>query len=112
MSPEAWTQTCVLMVTEFGRTVHINGTNGTDHGTGGACFLLGGAVKGGRVLADWPGLKKASLLDERDLMPTMDLRSVAKGVLLEHMGVPEARLAEHVFPNSSAAHPLRGLIRA
>lgn len=111
MTPDAWSKTAVLMVTEFGRTVSINGTNGTDHGTGGACFLLGGAVKGGRVIADWPGLKRANLRDERDLKPTTDLRSVAKAVLREHMGVSDASLATQIFPNSGGARPLEGLIR-
>ncbi|XOV85080.1 MAG: DUF1501 domain-containing protein [bacterium] len=110
MNTAAWAQTAVFMVTEFGRTVHVNGTNGTDHGTAGAAFLLGGAVKGGRVHADWPGLKTAQLRDERDLMPTTDLRAVAKGILLEHMGVSEAAL-EVVFPRSSEIKPVTGLIR-
>ena len=110
MSPEVWAKTAVLMVTEFGRTVRINGTGGTDHGTGGAAFLLGGAVKGGRVIADWPGLKDANLLDGRDLKPTTDLRSVAKAVLREHMGVNDGALGT-IFPNSAGAKPLDGLIR-
>lgn len=111
MTPEAWSQTVVMMVTEFGRTVHVNGTNGTDHGTAGAGFLLGGAVKGGRVLADWPGLKAANLRDERDLNATTDLRAVAKGVLLGHMGVKESALGT-IFPDSALTKPVEGLIRA
>jgi uncharacterized protein (DUF1501 family) len=110
MAPDAWDKTVVMLVTEFGRTVHINGTNGTDHGTGGAAFLLGGAVKGGRVIADWPGLRTADLLDERDLRPTTDLRSVAKGVLRDHMGVGEGALMT-VFPDSESARTMDGLIR-
>ena len=69
-------------MTEFGRTVAMNGTAGTDHGTGGAAFLFGGAVNGGRVLADWPGLRPNDLLEGRDLRPTTDLRAVMKGVLV------------------------------
>ena len=84
----------------------------TDHGTGGCAFLLGGAVRGGRVIADWPGLGRTALLDNRDLKPTLDLRSVFKTVLDEHMHVDANTLAKRVFPDSSGARPLQGLIRA
>jgi uncharacterized protein (DUF1501 family) len=107
-----WPQTAVLVVTEFGRTAAVNGTRGTDHGTGGCAFLVGGAVRGGRVIADWPGLGPAALLDNRDLKPTLDLRSVFKGVLDEHMHVDANTLAKRVFPDSSGARPLQGLVRA
>jgi uncharacterized protein (DUF1501 family) len=107
-----WPQTAVLVVTEFGRTAAVNGTRGTDHGTGGCAFLVGGAVRGGRVIADWPGLSPRSLLDNRDLLPTLDLRSVFKGVLHEHLHVDANTLAKRVFPDSSGARPLQGLIRA
>ncbi len=69
-----WSDTAILVVTEFGRTARVNGTTGTDHGTGTVAFLLGGAVRGGRVLADWPGLGPAQLRDGRDLAPTIDVR--------------------------------------
>jgi uncharacterized protein (DUF1501 family) len=107
-----WQQTAVLIVTEFGRTAAVNGTRGTDHGTGGCAFLVGGAVQGGQVVADWPGLRRAALLDNRDLRPTLDLRSVFKTVLDEHMHVDANTLAKRVFPDSSGARPLPGLIRA
>ena len=107
-----WAQTAVLVVTEFGRTAAMNGTRGTDHGTGGCAFLAGGAVRGGRVIADWPGLSRTALLDNRDLRPTLDLRSVFKAVLDEHLRVDAKTLAARVFPDSSGAHPLQGLIRA
>jgi uncharacterized protein (DUF1501 family) len=107
-----WPQTAVLVVTEFGRTAAVNGTRGTDHGTGGCAFLIGGAVRGGQVIADWPGLSRGNLLDGRDLKPTLDLRSVFKGVLDEHMHVDANTLANRVFPDSSGARPLKGLIRA
>ena len=107
-----WPQTAVLVVTEFGRTAAVNGTRGTDHGTGGCAFLLGGAVHGGQVIADWPSLRRTALLDNRDLQPTLDLRSVFKAVLDEHMHVDANTLAKRVFPDSSGARPLRGLIRA
>ena len=77
----AWSRTVVLVMTEFGRTVRVNGTRGTDHGTGTVAFVLGGAVAGGRVQANWPGLARANLFEDRDLQPTADLRSVAKGLL-------------------------------
>jgi uncharacterized protein (DUF1501 family) len=107
-----WPQTAVLVVTEFGRTAAMNGTRGTDHGTGGCAFLAGGAVRGGRVIADWPGLAPAGLLDNRDLRPTLDLRSVFKAVLDEHMHVDARTLATRIFPDSSGARPLQGLMRA
>ena len=107
-----WPQTAVLVVTEFGRTAAMNGTRGTDHGTGGCAFLAGGAVRGGRVIADWPGLSRAALLDNRDLRPTLDLRSVFKAVLDEHLRVDARSLATRIFPDSSGARPLQGLIRA
>jgi uncharacterized protein (DUF1501 family) len=107
-----WPQTAVLVVTEFGRTAAMNGTRGTDHGTGGAAFLVGGAVSGGRVIADWPGLARTALLDNRDLRPTLDLRSLFKAVLDEHMRVDAKTLATRVFPDSSGARPLQGLMRA
>jgi uncharacterized protein (DUF1501 family) len=107
-----WEQTAVLVVTEFGRTAAMNGTRGTDHGTGSCAFLAGGAVRGGRVIADWPGLAPNALLENRDLKPTLDLRSVFKGVLDEHLHLDGKSLTTRVFPDSFAAPALRGLIRA
>ena len=107
---EAWKDTAVAVVTEFGRTARENGADGTDHGTGTVAFLLGGAVMGGRVIADWPGLKDSQLLDGRDLAPTTDLRAVLKGVLSDHLGLSAATLAEKVFPGSENVKPYQGLI--
>jgi uncharacterized protein (DUF1501 family) len=107
-----WRDTAVLIATEFGRTAAMNGTRGTDHGTGTCCFALGGAISGGRILADWPGLARADLLEGRDLKPTSDLRSVFKGVLADHLKIGRARLEETVFPDSANAKPLQGLIKA
>jgi uncharacterized protein (DUF1501 family) len=107
-----WARTAVLVVTEFGRTAAVNGTRGTDHGTGGCAFLAGGAVRGGRVIAEWPGLARTALLENRDLRPTLDLRSVFKGVLDEHLRIDSGTVATRVFPNSNGARPLQGLIRA
>jgi len=108
----AWADTAVLLATEFGRTAATNGTRGTDHGTATASFLLGGAVQGGRVLADWPGLSARALYQGRDLKPTADLRSVLKGVLSEHLLVASGALESTVFPNSNDARPIKGLFRA
>ncbi len=106
-----WSDTAVLLITEFGRTAAINGTRGTDHGTATAAFLVGGAVAGGRVVSDWPGLAAHNLYQGRDLAATLDLRSVLKGILDEHLQVP-ARALDEVFPDSAAARALRGLVRA
>ncbi|HTQ36200.1 MAG TPA: DUF1501 domain-containing protein [Steroidobacteraceae bacterium] len=107
-----WDRTVVLIATEFGRTAAVNGTRGTDHGTGAAAFLLGGAVRGGRVVGQWPGLKNSQLYQGRDLMPTTDLRSVMKSVLRDHLQVPEKLLDSEVFPDSAAARCLPDLLRA
>jgi len=107
-----WERTVVMAVTEFGRTVHVNGSGGTDHGTGGAAFLAGGAIAGGRVHADWPGLARRDLLDGRDLRPTTDLRSAFKSVLIAHLGIDEAAVERDIFPASGDARPLDGLTRA
>jgi len=108
----AWRETAVLVVTEFGRTVRPNGTAGTDHGTGGAAFLLGGRVAGGRVVAQWPGLSDAALYEGRDLAPTTDMRALFKAVLVDHLGLPEADVSGRVFPGSDNVTRLRGLFRA
>ncbi len=105
-----WQDTVVVIATEFGRAVAINGTEGTDHGTGTIAILLGGAVKGGRVIADWPGLSERSLLGARDLMPTTDLRAVLKGVARDHLGVGERELGETVLPDSASLRALSDLI--
>jgi uncharacterized protein (DUF1501 family) len=106
-----WNDTSVLLATEFGRTAAINGTRGTDHGTAAAAVLVGGAVRGGRVIADWPGLTNRALYQGRDLMPTLDVRSVLKGILGEHLLVPPRALDGVVFPESRAAKALSGLVR-
>jgi uncharacterized protein (DUF1501 family) len=90
----------------------MNGTEGTDHGTATVAFLAGGAVAGGRVLGDWPGLSRRSLYQGRDLAPTTDLRAVLKGVLADHLGVPRRLLDTAVFPGSARVAPLAGLVRA
>ena len=108
----SWSNTVVAVVTEFGRTVRVNGTRGTDHGTATAAILLGGAIDGGRVVADWPGLGKANLYEGRDLQPTADTRSVFKAVLADHMQLPPSFVDRAVFPDSAGAVAMRDLIKA
>ena len=107
---EAWRDTVVVLVTEFGRTARMNGNNGTDHGTATVALLVGGALKGGRVIADWPGVAEADLYEGRDLKPTTDLRAVLKGLLEEHLRVSPRSLEATAFPESDKVEPLRGLL--
>ncbi len=100
---EVWKTTVVLVASEFGRTVAVNGSNGTDHGTGNIALLLGGAVNGGRVISDWPGLSKSALYEGRDLKPTMDMRSLFKSLLHDHLHIASRSLEQTVFPDSSQA---------
>ena len=101
-----WGRTVVVVATEFGREVAVNGTLGTDHGSGGAAFVLGGPVHGARVVADWPGLAARERYEGRDLRTTTDLRAVLKGVLGEHLQVPARRLSGDIFPGSEAVASL------
>ncbi len=105
-----WNDTAVVVVTEFGRTARINGTVGSDHGTGTVAFLLGGAVAGGRIFADWPGLAQAQLHEGRDLKPTIDLRGVLKGLLQDHLGVANTALTDTIFPGSGHIAAMKGLV--
>lgn len=107
----AWSSTAVLIVTEFGRTAAVNGTRGTDHGTGGAAFLVGGAVQG-RVIADWPGLSPRSLFEGRDLAPTLDLRAVIAALLQDHLGIDAAFIRREVFPDAGRLARIDGLVQA
>lgn len=105
-----WNETIVLVATEFGRTARVNGTGGTDHGTASTALVLGGALKGGGIVGDWPTLKPGALFENRDLAPTLDMRSLFKGVLADHLGIDRAALEKTVFPDSAAARPLGGLV--
>jgi uncharacterized protein (DUF1501 family) len=96
----------VLVATEFGREVAMNGNQGTDHGSGGAAFLLGGAVRGGRVVADWPGLAKKDRHEGRDLRVTTDLRAALRVVLSDHLRLPRAFIDSTVLPGSAQLPPL------
>jgi uncharacterized protein (DUF1501 family) len=100
----------VVVATEFGRTARANGTGGTDHGTASTALLLGGALKSGGIVGDWPTLQQQALYENRDVAPTLDMRGLFKGVLAEHMGVDRAALENTVFPNSAAAKPAMGLV--
>ncbi len=104
-----WRRTVVIAVTEFGRTVAVNGNNGTDHGTASVLLVLGGAVKGGRLYGDWPGLDQ--LADDRDLRVATDSRTVMKGILRDHLGLDAAALDATVFPDTGTLRPAQGLIR-
>src|SRR5580704_10200640 len=107
-----WRDTVVMIATEFGRTAAVNGTRGTDHGTAAAAFLLGGAVQGGRVIADWPGLGARALYQGRDLAPTLNMHAALKAVLTDHLAVATRVLDTSVFPDSATVKPLQGLLRA
>jgi uncharacterized protein (DUF1501 family) len=106
-----WSETTILVLTEFGRTAHVNGSAGTDHGTATAAFLLGGRIAGGRVMADWPGLAPSRLFENRDLQPTLDIRAVAKAVLGRQFALSPEQLGT-VFPDSGSLPPATGLFRA
>jgi uncharacterized protein (DUF1501 family) len=106
---EAWKETVIAVITEFGRTARINGTDGTDHGTATVALLAGGALKGGRVIADWPDVSEAALFEKRDLKATTDLRAVLKGLLKGHVRVSDKALASSVFPGSADVKPMVGL---
>ena len=103
----AWGRTIVVVASEFGREVAVNGTLGTDHGSGGVAFVLGGAVQGGRVVGEWPGLAREQRYQARDLRATTDLRSLLKGVLGDHLRVASRTLESEVFPGSESARSLR-----
>jgi uncharacterized protein (DUF1501 family) len=108
----AWHRTVMVCATEFGRTIRINGGNGTDHGVGTATLLAGGAVNGGRIFGDWPGLAPSQLYEGSDLRPTTDLRSVFKGVLRDHLGVPMRLLNAKIFPGSANIPALSNLVKS
>lgn len=106
-----WTDTLVLVATEFGRTVAVNGTGGTDHGTASLAMLFGGSLAGGRILADWPGLDPASLHEGRDLKPTLRLDNLVAGALGSHFRIDPARLFRALFPLAGGGTPVEGLVR-
>ena len=93
-----WQDTAVVCMTEFGRTVRENGSEGTDHGTGGAMVLAGGAIRGGRVYGDWPGIAEPDLFAGRDLLPTNDVRRYAAWIMRGFYGLETVDLERRVFP--------------
>ena len=105
-----WSRAVVVVATEFGRTARVNGTGGTDHGTASTLFLAGGAVKPGGVIGDWPTLQRARLFEDRDLAPSLDIRSVFKGVLADHLGVDRRALETRIFPASREAPLVTDLV--
>ncbi len=107
----SWDKTLVLVATEFGRTVAANGTGGTDHGTASLAMLLGGAISGGRIVSDWPGLAPAQLFEGRDLKPTLSLDAAIAGAVSGHFGLDPARVLATAFPGSGGT-AVEGLIRA
>ena len=109
MAP-AWKHTAVVVVTEFGRTSRINGTGGTDHGTASTALLLGGALKPGGIVGDWPTLAQGKLFEDRDTAPTLDMRGVFKGLLVAQYGVDRRALDTAVFPDSAAVAPTMGIV--
>jgi uncharacterized protein (DUF1501 family) len=107
----SWADTMVLVATEFGRTARLNGTGGSDHGTASAAMIIGGGVRGGRVIADWPGLSDNQLFQNRDLAPTIALESVLAGAVAEHLGLDPKLAMARLFPGRGGA-PLSGIVRA
>ncbi len=106
-----WAQTTVLVATEFGRTAAANGTGGTDHGTASLALLAGGAVKGGRMIADWPGLAPKALYENRDLKPTNGLDALIAGAAAESFALDPVRVTATLFPDGLKTKPMSGLIR-
>ena len=106
-----WANTLVIVATEFGRTVAVNGTGGTDHGTGSAAMLLGGRVAGGRVVADWPGLSGANLFEGRDLKPTLSLDTLIGAALAQHYGLDPVRVRGALFPDETGVKFGETLVR-
>lgn len=106
----SWRDSVVVMATEFGRTARVNGTGGTDHGTASTALVLGGALKRGGIVGDWPGLRQANLYENRDTYPTLDMRALFKGVLRDHLGIERVALDTKVFPGSAGVAPVAGLV--
>jgi uncharacterized protein (DUF1501 family) len=109
LGPE-WSNTVVVAATEFGRTAHINGTKGTDHGTASTALVLGGGLRRGGIIGDWPTLQQARLFENRDTAPTLDMRGLFKGVLAEQLGVGRRALDTVVFPDSAGVAPAVGIL--
>ena len=109
---QSWAKTTVLVATEFGRTAAENGSGGTDHGTAAVVMLIGGAVKGGRIIADWPGLSQSALYENRDLKPTMALDALIAGAAGETLSIDPDLVMRTIFKEGTGAKPITGLIRS
>lgn len=107
----AWADTAVVTISEFGRTARENGSQGSDHGSGGTSFLFGGAVRGGQIVGSWPGMREADLFEGRDLYPENATEALLKATLITHLGVPENHVESSVFPGTSNIAPLDRLFR-
>jgi uncharacterized protein (DUF1501 family) len=106
----SWPNTVVIVLSEFGRTVHENASGGTDHGHGGVIWVLGGAIRGGDIYGDWLGLATAQLYQGRDLAVTTDYRSALAAILERHLRLTDRQLTE-IFPGLPLARPdLRRLL--
>ncbi|MCX7560300.1 DUF1501 domain-containing protein [Sulfitobacter sp. F26204] len=104
---DIWGKTAVIAMTEFGRTARENGTGGTDHGTAGLMVMAGGAIRGGRVFGRWPGLGAGDLYQERDLMPTGDVRAPAAWIMRGLTGLDTSTLEQSVFPGLDMGPEMR-----
>ena len=107
----AWKDTTLLVATEFGRTVAVNGTGGTDHGTASAAMVLGGAVQGGRVIADWPGLSASALFANRDLQPTSSLEALILAVAAQTFTLDPQEVGRRVMGGLAPAATFHGVLR-
>jgi uncharacterized protein (DUF1501 family) len=107
---DLWRNAVVVVATEFGRTARVNGTDGTDHGTASTALLLGGAVRRGGIIGDWPTLAENRLFENRDTAPTLDMRGLFKGVLRDHLGIDRTKLDTLVFPDSAKVSPAAALV--
>lgn len=104
-----WQQTAVMVVSEFGRTAAENANRGTDHGTGGLAMLAGGAIKGGKIAGEWPGLSSKALYEGRDVLAANSYEGLFKSMLISHLGLEQSYVEDHVFPNSQSIFPMEGL---
>jgi uncharacterized protein (DUF1501 family) len=108
---DVWQDTLVMVVSEFGRTARYNGTQGTDHGTGGVALFVGGSLAngaGGKVLRTaWPGLADNDLFEGRDLMPTDDIRRYIGWALARHFDIEPSKVNSTLFPGVEMGQLLR-----
>jgi len=109
---DVWHETVIIIASEFGRSVRQNGTQGTDHGTGGVVFIAGGGVDGGQSLGEWPGLRDGQLYAGRDLFPANDIRDVFANVLVNHIGLPHRTITQDIFPDLGDGYNRLALLKS